>query len=61
MKTKVKRITLLADGTEVRYGQSYETARDEHRLYLFLPEECPDRFDTVIAVELEGEVEVQTI
>jgi hypothetical protein len=51
----------MADGSDLKYSQSYEPARDEHRLYVFLPEVCPDQNDTVVAVELEGEATAQTI
>ena len=61
LETKVKSIHLLADGSPLKYSQSYEPARDEHRLYVFLPEVCPDANDTVVAVELEGEATAQSI
>ena len=61
LKTKAKSVELLTDGTPLRISQSYEIARDEHRLYIFLPETCPDEDDTVVAVRLEGEAEVQVI
>ena len=61
LKTKVKGVELLQDGSALRISQSYEIARDEHRLYIFLPEICPDTDDTVVAVRLEGKAEVQTI
>lgn len=61
LETPVSRITLLADGTELRFKQSYEPARDEHRLYVFLPEKCPDADDTVLAVSLGGPISAQKI
>ena len=61
LKTRAKSVELLTDGTPLRISQSYEIARDEHRLYIFLPEMCPDADDTVVAVKLEGKAEVQTI
>ena len=51
----------MKDGSTLKYSQSYEPARDEHRLYVFLPEECPDSDDTVVAVRLEGEATAQTV
>ena len=54
-------VELLGDGTQLKISQSYEIARDEHRLYIFLPEICPDADDTVVAVKLDGKAEVQTI
>jgi len=61
LETKVKRVTLMADGSPLKYSQSYEPGRDEHRLYIFLPEVCPDADDTVVAVELEAEATAQSI
>ena len=61
LKTKVKRIRLVATGEELNFTQSYEQGRDEHRLYFFLPEVQPDPIDTVVAFELEGEAEAQVI
>ena len=59
--TRVKRATLLCDGTELRFAQSYELARDEHRFYVFLPETAPDTPVTVIKLELDGAPEAQTL
>lgn len=61
LKTKAKSVELLTDGTPLKISQSYEIARDENRLYIFLPEICPDADDTVVAVKLEGKAEVQAI
>ncbi len=61
LQTKVRSVTLMYDGSQLKYSQSYEPGRDEHRLYVFLPEVCPDSDDTVVAVELEGEATAQTI
>ncbi len=61
LETKVRSVRLVADQRELKYSQSYEPARDEHRLYVFLPEVCPDADDTVVAVELEGEATAQKI
>lgn len=59
LKTPVERATLLADGREIEFRQTYEHGRDEHRLYLFLPEVCPNADDTVVAVKLRGKAEAQ--
>ena len=61
LETKVRSVKLMADGSDLKYSQSYEPGRDEHRLYIFLPEVCPDADDTVVAVELEGEATAQSI
>ena len=52
---------LLCDDTELRFAQSYELARDEHRFYVFLPETAPDTPVTVIKLELDGAPEAQTL
>lgn len=61
LMTKVESAYLLADGTPLKFRQSYEQGRDEHRLYLFLPEQCPDRNDTVVALRLAGDAEAQKL
>ncbi len=61
LETPVSDIRLLSDGTSLRFTQSYEPARDEHRLYVFLPEVCPDPDDTVLAVSLTGPISAQKI
>ena len=61
LKTKATSATLLSNGEPLKIAQSYEIARDENRLYIFLPEECPDPNDTVIAVKLDERAETQKI
>ena len=61
LTTRVKRATLLKTGEEIRFFQTYETARDEHRLRPVLPAEAPDELDTVIAFELEADPVIQDI
>ncbi|MBQ7346569.1 MAG: alpha-L-fucosidase [Clostridia bacterium] len=61
LKNRVEKVTLLADGSEIPFKQSYETARDECRFNIFMPAVCPDADDTVVAVKLDGKVEVQKI
>jgi len=57
--TKVKEINLLATGEKLKFIQSYEQARDEQRLYIYLPEVPPDTDDTVIKVSLYGTAQAQ--
>ncbi|HEY5584405.1 MAG TPA: alpha-L-fucosidase [Ruminiclostridium sp.] len=59
-KTKIKKAYFLADKEmkPVQVIQSYETARDEYRLRVRLPEEPIDTLDTVVVLELDGEPEV---
>ncbi len=61
LETPVSSVKLLCDGSELRFKQSYEPARDEHRLYIHLPDVCPDADDTVVAVSLTGPVSAQKI
>jgi alpha-L-fucosidase len=53
LPTKARRAYLLATGKELPLSQSYELARDEHRLIVHYPQEHLDALDTVIAVEFE--------
>lgn len=61
LENKVLRASLLRDGTELRFAQSYELARDERRLYVFLPEQKPDEIVTVIKLELDGAPSAQIL
>lgn len=61
LENKVKSASLLKDGTPLRFGQSYEQARDERRMYIFLPEEAPDSPVTVVKLEIEGEPRTQVL
>ena len=56
LETKVRRVFLLQSGGELRFLQKYEIARDEYRLCIFLPEKPLNPLDTVVALELDGEV-----
>ncbi len=62
-KTKVNKAYLLSDKAkrELKAVQTFETARDQHRLRVNLPEEPVDRLDTVVVLELDGEPEVYNI
>ena len=61
LKTRIKKAYLLASGEEVKFSQSYEQAREEERLAVMLPKECPDATDTVVVLELEGDIAVQKL
>jgi len=63
LKSRVGRAYLMETGEEVACWQTYETARDEHRLRVRLPySEAPNALDTVVAIELMDEnVETQTL
>lgn len=59
-KTKVKKAYLLSDPKKMPLpvAQSFEIARDQHRLRIRLPEQQIDPIDTVAVLELDGEPEV---
>ena len=56
LKTRVGKARILKTGEEILCWQTYETARDEHRLRVRLPyAEAPDPFDTVIEIDVEDD------
>ena len=59
--TRAKRAYLLSTGEELPFAQSYELARDEHRLIIHYPQEKQDALDTVIAVEFEEPLFFQSL
>ncbi len=56
LRISVRQITLLKGHVPLRYEQSYEPARNEDRLMIYLPEEPPDALDTVVDIAYEGEI-----
>lgn len=61
LKNKVLSAYALATGEKLEFTQPYEVAREEERLYLYLPKEPANPYDTVVALMLDGEVKVQSI
>ena len=61
IENKVTGASLLKDGTPLTFSQTYEVARDERRLRVYLPEEKPDATDTVVALDIEGEPRIQAL
>ncbi len=63
LKTKVNKAYLLSDKhkTGLEVLQTFETARDQHRLRVNLPEKPVDPMDTIVVLELDGEPEVYNI
>ena len=61
LKTRVAWARLLTTGEELKFTQTYEVARDEERFAVWIPEVCPDAVDTVVAVQLTGEIEAQRL
>ena len=54
LETKAGKAYLLETGEEIMCWQTYETARDEHRLRVRLPyDQAPNTLDTVVVIELE--------
>ena len=60
LASRVREVRLL-DGTPLKFAQSYDLAREEHRLSVTVPSEEPDPVDTVIAVSLAEEPKVQEL
>lgn len=61
LETKVLSATLLSTGEELTFRQSYEPARDEHRLYVFLPPETGDALAPVVRLTLADAPSMQRI
>ncbi len=61
LETKVLSVRFLPTGEDLKYSQSYEPARDEHRLYVFLPENAPAPCEAIVAVRLDGAARAQKI
>ena len=63
LKTKVGKARLMKTGEEILCWQTYETARDEHRLRVRLPYSQPlDPIDTVVEIDVEDDhIETQTL
>ncbi len=61
IRTRVESARLLATGEEFKFTQTYEHARDEERFAVWVPEECPDKIDTVIAIKLKGDLVTQRL
>jgi alpha-L-fucosidase len=60
LKTKVNRAYLLADRSKLKFTQTSDASIDHHQLTITLPPVAPDNNDSVIALELDGEVQADT-
>lgn len=62
LKNKVKKICLLADPDKkpLEFKQSYDAAVDLHTLEIQLPAEAPDKYVSVLVLEIDEEVEIDT-
>jgi alpha-L-fucosidase len=60
LRTRVKSASLLADKSKLKFEQKSDASMDHHRLTIALPAVAPDKNDSVIALELDGDVQVDT-
>jgi len=62
LRNDVRRVYLLADpGAEIPAEQSHDAQTDQHLLRLTLPDRAPDPHVSVVALELDGPADVDTI
>lgn len=61
IENKILAASLVKDGTPLEFIQTYEQARDERRLRVYLPSKKPDPTETVVALDIEGEPRIQTL
>jgi len=61
LKNKVNRIYLLSDPLKkpISFRETYNKGMDHHRIQISLPETAPDSIVSVIALEIQGEPEVE--
>ena len=57
----VNKVYLLSTGEELKYFQSYEIARNEHRFRIIIPEGFKIDIDTVIVVEMNAKPIVHSL
>ena len=55
LKNKVKEAHLLADGKELKFAQSTDEALSTSTLRISVPAAAPDKSDTVVALDIEGD------
>jgi len=60
LKNKVRSATLLADGTGLKISQKEDAGIDHDELTIQLPAAAPDGSDSVIALDLTGDAQVDT-
>jgi len=61
LKTKTKKVYLLADKSKkaIPFKETYDKAFDHNRLKIDLPSVAPDKVLSVVAVEIEGDPQVE--
>jgi alpha-L-fucosidase len=60
LKSKVKNAYLLANGSKLKFTQKEDVAIDHNELAIQLPVTAPDTSDSVIALDLEGNIQIDT-
>jgi alpha-L-fucosidase len=58
LKNKVRSAILLADNGKLKFSQRQDAALDHNELTIQLPAAAPDKNDSVIALDLDGDVHV---
>jgi len=58
LKCKVAKAYFLANGIPLEINQSYQKEGDHHELRILLPSELPDQYVSVMALELDEQLEV---
>ena len=61
LASKVRDVRVLKSGEALEFTQSYDVAREEHRLSITVPQAAPDPVDTVLRVALADEPRVQEL
>ena len=56
LKSKVKNAYLLSGKTKLKFSQSNDTANDHYAISIDLPAAAPDKNDSVIVLETDGDV-----
>jgi alpha-L-fucosidase len=58
LKSKVRKAALLANKKKLKFSQTNDSALDHYALTLELPGAAPDKYDSVIELDLEGDASV---
>src|SRR5215213_4378217 len=61
LKSKVKRAYLLSNRTSLKFTQQSDAALGHDALNIHLPASAPDTYDSVVALEVAGEPQVDTM
>jgi alpha-L-fucosidase len=60
LRNKVSRAYLLANNEPLKFAQQSDLALDHHSLTIQLPEAPPDKYDSVIVLDIKGSVQADT-